>query len=225
MATKIDVYNLALYKLAQSIAVPSVSDQSKAADVLNRLWEPMRDLVLTDRVWPWALKAQALALEAEPPLPGWNLRYAYPNDCLTAYAVTDATGLAAAGKLVRFASGDWLTTVWGSGAFDWDTAYGDQGTSIMTNVRDAFLVYATKVEDANRYPPQFVNALACRLAAEAAPPLIGDIGLQSKQNLLDEYALALTNAGAHAMNESRSDAEYVTPSLAARGGVIAGGVL
>lgn len=219
MSTRIDIYNLALYKLAQSIGVPAITDDSKAADVLNRLWEPMRDLVLTERVWPWAMKAQALALEAEAPLPGWTLRYAYPNDCLTAYAVTDASGIASAGKLVRFASGDFLATVWGAGVYDWDTAHGDQGTSIMTNVRDAWLVYTTKVEDATRYPPQFVNTLACRLAAEAAPPLIGEVGLQSKQHLLDEYALALTGAGAHAMNESRNDSDYVTPSLAARGDV------
>ena len=55
MATRIDIYNMALYKLAQSIGVPAITDDSKAADVLNRLWEPMRDLVLTERVWPWAM--------------------------------------------------------------------------------------------------------------------------------------------------------------------------
>ena len=211
MSTKIDIYNLALYKIAQSIGVPSVNDDSKAADVLNRLWEPMRDIVLTDRVWPWAMKAQALALEAERPLPGWKRRYAYPNDCLTAYAVTSERGLAGCGKLVHFVG----STPYGRD--DWETAYGDQGLSILTNVEDAWLVYAAKVEDASIFPPQFVNALAARLAAEAAPPIMGDLGLQAKQSLLDEYGVALTHAGAHSMNESRNDAEGVTPSLAARG--------
>lgn len=223
MSTQTDIFNLALYKLAQSIAIPALTDESKAADVMNRLWEPTRDLVLTERVWPWALRAQALGVVDEPPMPGWRYRYAYPNDCLTAYAVTDENGLAQAGKLIRFANGDYLANVWGSGAFDWDTAYGEQGTSILTNVRKAYLVFAGKVDDPGRFPPQFVNALACRLAAEAAPPLIGEVGLQSKQGLLDEYALALTNAGAHAMNEGASDAGYVTPSLAARGDVALGG--
>lgn len=219
MATKIDIYNLALFKLAQSIAVPAITDDSKAADVLNRLWEPVRDFVLTERVWPWAMRALALSHQDEPAMPGWAYRYAYPVDCLTAYAVTDAGGIASAGKLVRFTSGDWVANTWGSGSYDWDTAYGEQGTSIVSNLRDAYLVYTAKVDDANRYPPQFVNAIATRLAAEAAPPLIGDLGLQVKQNLLDEYMVALTGAGAHAMNESRSEAEYVTPGLAARGGV------
>lgn len=218
MATQVDIYNLALFKMAQSIKVPAISDRSKAADVLNSLWEPMRDLVLTERVWPWAVRAQALALDIEDAQPGWRYRYSYPNDCLSAYAVTTSGGLAMAGKLSRFADGDYIATVWGSGAFDWDTSFAEQSTTINTNVREAYLVYAGRVEDVGRYPPQFVNALACRLAAEGAPPIIGDIGLNNKAQLLQEYNLALTSAGAHAMNESRTDAEYVTPSVAARGG-------
>ena len=217
MSTKTDIFNLALFKLAQSIVIPAETDESKAADVMNRLWEPMRDLVLSERVWPWAIRSQALALDTESAQPGWCYRYAYPNDCLTAFAVTDARGVAAAGKLSRFANGDYVASVWGSGAFDWDTSYGDQSTTINTSVPNALLVYACRVEDPGRVPPQFVNALACRIAAEAGPPLIGEVGLQSKSRLLDEYALALTHAGAHAMNESQSDAPYVTPAMAARG--------
>jgi len=220
VATQTDCYNLALYKLAQSIGVPSVTDNSKAADVLNRLWEPVRDLVLTDRIWPWAMRSQALALDVESPQPGWGYRYAYPNDCLTAYAVTNSGGIAQAGRLSRFADGDYLASVWGSGAFDFDTSYGDQQTTINTNVREAYLVYGMRVTDVSRFPPQFVNALACRLAVEAAPPLIGEVGLNSQSSLMQAYNFALTNAGAHSLNESRNDQSYVTPSLAARDGVM-----
>lgn len=217
MSTRVDIYNMALFKLANSVTVPAVTDQSKAADVLNKLWEPTRDLVLTDRVWPWAMKAVALAVSSEEPMPGWGYRYAYPNDCLTAYAVTDAGGIAGAGKLIGFATGDWASGVAAGGRFAWDTAYGEQGPSILSNAPLAWLVYCCRVENAQVFPPQFVNALACRLAAEAAPPLMGEVGLQSKGALMDEYALALTNAGAHAMNEARSDESYLTPSLQARG--------
>lgn len=217
MATKTDIFNLALYKLAQSIAIPAITDESKAADVMNRLWEPTRDLVLTERVWPWAIKVVALSVDDQLPQPGWRFRYSYPNDCLSAYAITNAAGLHNVGKLARFASQDYLQSVWGSGAYDWDTSFGDQGTTINANTEAAFLVYACKVEDPGRYPPQFVNALACRLAAEAAPPLIGEVGLNAKGQILNEYAMAITNAGAHAMNESSQDEHYLTPSLAARG--------
>jgi hypothetical protein len=216
MASQTEIMNLALFKLAQSIGIPSLDDDSKAADVMRQLWPTIRDLVLTDRVWPWALQSKPLQMVVEPAQPGWTYRYAYPADCVTAYAVTTADGIRAAGKLQKFAAADYVASVWGSGCFDYETAYGEQATTISTNVEGALLVYAVRVEDAGRYPPQFVNALACRLAAEAAPPLIGEVGLQNKAQLLQEYQLALTHAGAHASNESASMESYVTPSMAAR---------
>jgi hypothetical protein len=216
MASQTEIMNLALYKLAQSIGIPSLNDDSKAADVMRRLWPTMRDVVLTDRVWPWALQSKPLQLVVEDGQPGWRYRYAYPADCLTAYAVTNASGLRTAGKLQRFANSDYVASVWGSGCFDFETSHGEQSTTINTSVEAALLVYVVRVEDVSRYPPQFVNALACRLAAEAAPPLIGEAGLQNKVQLLQEYQLALTHAGAHAMNESANQESYVTPSMAAR---------
>lgn len=216
MASQTEIMNLALFKLAQSIGIPSLNDDSKAADVMRQLWPTMRDVVLTDRVWPWALQSRPLQLVAEEGQPGWRYRYAYPADCLTAYAVTTESGLRTAGKLQRFASADYVASVWGSGCFDFETSHGTETTTINTNVEGALLVYLVCVEDAGRYPPQFVNALASRLAAEAAPPLIGEVGLQNKVQLLQEYQLALTHAGAHAFNESASQESYVTPSMAAR---------
>ncbi|HWU70751.1 MAG TPA: hypothetical protein VN017_05295 [Pseudoxanthomonas sp.] len=218
MATQTDIINLAIYKLAQSIAIPAITDESKAADIFNRLWEPMRDLVLAARVWPWALKAQALAVDTEPAQPGWRLRYSYPNDCITAKALTDANGLRAVRMLSNYCDDNYLRGVWGRLAFDWETSYGEQGTTINADQDGAYLVYVVRVEDTGRYPPNFVNALACRLAAEAAPPMIGEVGLNNKQSLLQEYNVALTDAGAHSYNEGSLVNDYVTPALASREG-------
>lgn len=217
MYSQTDIYTLVAYKVAQSIGVPSLTDKSKINDVLNRLWEPMRDLVLSARVWPWALRAKALAISTDTSMLGWRYRYAYPNDCLTAYALTDDRGLAQVGKLTRFADPQFVARIAGSSVYDWDTSYGDLETTIDTNISNAILVYLVRVEDTNRYPVHFVNALVCRLAAEAAPALIGEVGLNSKQALLNEYTWALGEAGAHAKNEAMTAEEYVTPALAARG--------
>jgi hypothetical protein len=79
------------------------------------------------------------------------------------------------------------------------------------------MVFQVLVEDTARYPAQFVEALACRLAAEAAPGLIGDVGLNSQASMMERYRAALTAAGSQAMNEASPDTGYITPSLAARG--------
>lgn len=218
MYSQTDIYTMVAYKVAQSVGIPSLTDKSKINDVLNNMWPRIRDLVLSARVWPWALRAQALPISEEADsMLGWQYRYSYPNDCLTAHAVTDTIGLQQVGRLSRFADEQYLATIMGSSAYDWDTAHGELETVIDTNVPAAVLVYLVRVEDTGRYPVHFVEALACRLAAEAAPALIGEVGLNSKQTLLQEYQWALTEAGAHAKNEASSAGGYTTPALAARG--------
>lgn len=220
MSSQAEIINLALFKLAQSVGIPSIHDKSKAADVFGRLWAPTRDRVLAARVWPWALKTQAMSVAAQAPDPGWLLRYAYPNDCITAKAVTNENGLRVVRNLAGYCDTNFLRSGMGRWAFDWDTSYGEQGTSIHSDVAGAYLVYVARVEDPGRYPPQFVNAFACLLAAEGAGPMIGEVGLQNKRDLMQEYNVALTEAGAHDYGESESQlAEtYTTPAMAARGG-------
>ena len=77
MTSQVDICNLALAKLSQDITIASMSERSKEARTFSRLWDPMRDLVLADREWPFAVKAVRLALDPEDPLPGWALRYGH----------------------------------------------------------------------------------------------------------------------------------------------------
>ncbi len=217
MASKLDVYNLAIYKLAQSVGIPTLADRSKAADVFNRLYDPMRQLVLTERVWPWSLRAAALAPAAEAPQPPWAYRYQYPNDCLTAMAVLPVDQIGTA-PLSSFADEGYMRNI---AAFShrWEMSYGEDGTTINCSGPNAWLVYAVDVQDESRFSPHFVNCLATRMAAEAGPPIIGEAGLNNKSQLLQEYTLAMSYGGAHASNQSSTSGEdYVTPSLAARGG-------
>lgn len=220
MASQIEIINIALGKLGQSNKIPDLNDRSKARDVFAPLWGPTRDLVLAERAWPWATRALALGMTAESAQPGWVYRYNYPADCITALAMTDADGLRTArghGGLSCFADPVFRSTYWNAGAWDWELSAGEQGTTINTDVREAFMVFIGRVEDTERFPPHFVNALAARLAAEAAPAMIGEVGFNSKRSLLEEYELALTKAGAHAFAQSQNQAGMVTPSVAARG--------
>ena len=217
MSSKIDVINLALYKLAQSVVLPSLADQSKAADVMGRLWEPMRDLVLEARAWPFALKAQALAQSAQGAQPGWQYRYARPSDCVTIKAVTDAEGLRTVRTLSSFLEPEMAR--WGSGRwlYQWEESCGDDGTTINSDAEAPWLVYISRVEDVGRYSASFVNALAARLAAEAGPPLIGDAGLNNKNELLSEYLNALTDAGAHSYGQGSENSTMAGAAEMARG--------
>jgi hypothetical protein len=168
--------------------------------------------VLAERYWPWAIKAQRLALDAEAPLPGWTYRYARPADCITAIAVTDDTGLRSVRRLSAWCHRENVAAY----MHDYEQCMGEQGACLMSDLPLAWLVYVSRVEDPERYPAKFVDALACKLAEEAAPSLIGDKGLNAKTGLKQLYQMALTTAAAHDFNESSEDADPMSAMQAAR---------
>lgn len=216
MSSQTDIINLALKKLGQDRGIASVAEQSKEARVFGSLWDSMRDFVLADRSWPWATKAAPMAVDIEDPQPGWRFRYSRPNDCLTVLAVTDESGLRYAGRLSMFCSAPWVAGVFGLAAFDFEPSYGAQGETINADVPEAWLVYTVRVTDTGRYPPHFVDALAWRLAAEAAPAILGETGVRAKESLLSGYQTALALAASHDYNETRNRQQPMTAALASR---------
>lgn len=214
MPSKIDVFNLALLKLAQDATISNFTERSKESRIAARLWEPMRDLVLAERQWPWAMRSMPLAVASETAAPGWQLRYARPADCITVVAVTDEHGMRAGRRLGSWCDDEFRQRF----AYEYETAAGEEGTTILADVERAYLVYVARIEDTERYPPMFVEALACKLAEEAAPSIIGDRGFTSKPNLKQLYQLALSQAAAHDYNEGAHDDEpYMRAAQAARG--------
>lgn len=208
MASQVQICNMALGKLAQDITITSLTERSKEARVFSRLWDPMRDLVLADRLWPWAIRAQRLAVDAEAPMPGWAIRYTRPTDCITAIAVTGEHGMRFGRRLSRWCKDGFVR----DHGIEFEQAMGAQGTSILCDQHEAWLVYVARVEDPERYPPHFVDALASKLAEESASTIIGGNGFSNKGSLKQLYQLALSQAAAHDFNEADQDERQ--PSMA-----------
>lgn len=217
MASQTEIINLALMKLGQSVVVPNMEDRSKAAQVMMRLWPHSVSLVLGDRNWPFAMRSENLALDVEPAEPGWSYRYALPTDCVRAIAIVSRSQMAHGIRYSQLTTTDQVGSMLGAGALSWELSHGLQQTTINANVGDGVLIYQGEVTDTRRMSPHFVEALACRLAADAAPALIGDSGLNGQAAMIERYKMALTEAGSLAANQSRGDETYVTPSVAARG--------
>ncbi|WP_414553176.1 hypothetical protein [Stenotrophomonas forensis] len=213
MTSQVQICNLALGKLAQDITITSLTERSKEARAFSRLWEPMRDLVLADRLWPWAIMAQRLAVAAESPMPGWQIRYARPSDCITAIAVTDDAGLRAGRRMSLWCEPNYCQRH----GVPFEQVYGEQDTSLMCDLPEAWLVYVCRVTNTDRYPPHFVEALACKLAEESAPVVIGGNGLSNKPGLKQLYQLALSQAAAHDFNESDEPGHEMSAAQMARG--------
>lgn len=218
MASQVDIINLALGKLGQSVKIAAISDRTKEAHVFGGLWDAMRDEVLAARNWRWACASQAAALASEDPDLGWRYRYSLPNDCITLIAVTDENGLRTARRPSMYCDTDYVKRQWGRGAFDFEQSLGDIGTTVNTDVEQAYFIYIRRVIDTGRFPPMFVNALAWRLAAEAAPPIIGtEGGMKAQQSMFNGYAFSLSEASAHDKSQGADQAEDEMPrGVAAR---------
>lgn len=221
MSSQVDICNAALIKIGQDAPIAALAEGTKAGRAFNRVWDRVLDLVLTAHPWPFALDAQALAPSPDPLFPGWAYRYVVPATCMTALAVCGAAGVRAG---VSAYSRGWDTdpaypVMPGfDGRADYEMVYGTQGTDLVTDQAEAYLIFASRATDVERFPPLFAEALACRLAAEVAPPLAGELGIRLRQTLLQDYAMALSMAITHGFNQSRDQLQPMTPSRAARGG-------
>lgn len=211
--SKVDICNAALGKLGQDVTIAALTDQTKSARTFARVFDRVRDYVIADGEWAFATKAQALAVDAQDVL-GWRYRYGYPSDCLDALSVCTQAGARVAMQRRHGLPGDML-----DGRYDFEVVAGDQGTSIATDLEDAYLIYVSRVTDTGRLPAHFVEAFACRLAIEVAPVIAAEIGLRMGPALEQKYIAAKSKAMAHARNESRETFAPMTPSLVSRFGI------
>ena len=102
--------------------------------------------------------------------------------------------------------------------YDWEQVCGALETEIVTDVAGAHLIYTMELDDPLRFPPHFGEALATYLAYYGAGPVIGDLGLSNRSDLLQEYTFFKAQAAAHSFNQGRDTTEALTGALAARRG-------
>lgn len=208
--SKVELCNAALSKLGQDVRITSLSENTKAARALNVAFDRVLDFVLADGIWPFALKYGALAVKAQATL-GWTYRYDYPDEALTVLAVSDERGIRSYRDLLSIGQ-----AVDGP---DFEVQHGDDGTAILADIADAYVVYVARIDEPTRWPPLFVETLACRLALDVAPVIAAELGLKLGPNLLQQYEYAKAKAQTHDFNES-SEVLYrsFSPTMASRGG-------
>jgi len=213
-SSQTSICNAALMKIGDEIAISAISDKNKPARLLRRCWDSCLDQTLAMEAWPFATTYQALPLLLQSPMPGWQYRYAYPSTCLNALAVCTEDGIRNVMSTIQ--RGEWATRSQSMGLQSYIKCYGDQSTSICTDLEDAYLIYVTRVTDVTRFTPLFEEALACRLAAEIAPGLAGEMGYKLRNVLRDDLQNTMSVAVHNEYNESRDPVHSSNAILASR---------
>lgn len=143
MATSVvQIVNNALIKIGVN-SILTLTEDSEAARAANLIYEQVRDDVLADHVWNFAVKRVELAQDTDSPVFGFANQYALPVDRLKVLGLGDGT--------IQF-------TI--------------EGSKLLTDSDTAQIKYIRRVEDPNEFSPKFIEALSARLAAELAIPLV-----------------------------------------------------
>lgn len=177
MASQVEIVNQALTKLGAQRIV-SMTDDNRNAETMNAIWNVKRDAELAAQPWTFATKRVELPASSTAPAYGWAFSYPLPADFLSLVEI---------GEDYVFYSTD------GGPVFqiESDPASGTQ--AILTNESSPLqLRYVYRVTNAGLYPALFVEALACRLAAEACEAITQSLSKQ--QARWDERKAAIREA-------------------------------
>jgi hypothetical protein len=155
MADVTGICNSALAKIGAA-RITSLAEGSKNASLCAELYDKCRDDLLRAHTWNFAVARTKLAREADAP----------------AFGPAHAYGLPA----------DWIRCVSAHGGADGRAVlvYRIEGDRLLSDAGQVYLRYIRRVEDANRMPADFREALACLLARELAVPLAQSGTLEEK---------------------------------------------
>jgi len=188
MASKIDVFNMALGHIGTSSTVADELERSPERVICTRYWDTCRDALLSykDMRWGFAEASVTLADLGSPPL-GWGFRYRYPNDAVNVEGVVGATGRVEPVELTPKFEVQWEA----------------DGRVILCDVEAAVLRYTKRVTEVERWPSSFVEAMAYRLASMIVMPLKNDPATRNDLlTLADQFAQI---AMAASLNEGEPD--------------------
>lgn len=148
--SQVAIYNRVLDLLDEEVVI-SPSDDRAPARWLNRNYAIVRDLLLQNGLWKFALRRAALASLNAAPAFEWRYVYDLPSDCI---------------RLIPPTAGGYL-----DGA---PVGYALEGGQILTNATAPFNVrYVARVENPASFDPLFAEALATKLAEDMSMWMTG----------------------------------------------------
>lgn len=190
---QVGIYNMALGQIGVSRFINATTDQTTEARTCNIFWENVRDQVLARIDWLFARRSAILELTTLTSN-SWKYVYSYPSDCLAAREVSSGQ--------------DFFRRRYQHDA-PFEVAENEVGGGlvVLTNERDAVLVYTARVITYSLWSPSFVNCLSLLLGSKIVGPLSSNPKYAA--DLGRAYEVALQDAAASSLNEqhARPDAE------------------
>lgn len=158
------ICNLALIKIGQQ-RINSLSDTNKAAILCNQVYETLRDEVLEDHPWNFAIKRASFTQLVTIPAYGFAHEYQVPTDCLRVWSPENE-----------------------------GTCFKVEDGKVLTDESEFKCQYIAQVTNPAKFSRNFADALSIRIAAELAYSLAGSRELQETMLKLYEIRLRIARS-------------------------------
>ena len=142
MAADIDIINAELSKLGEQ-PLTAVTDPSPPGRLANRTYTDIKEALLREFPWNFAVKRESLAADVAAPVWGYTTSYTLPGDCLRLIEINNTSDQ------------DWRN---------------EAGTIVTDMTAPLEIRYVASVLE-GEFDPAFREALAARLSMEWAEPL------------------------------------------------------
>ena len=162
MASETEICNRGLIKLGEK-TILSLGDDTKTARLCNVLYKSTRDYLLRSHSWNFAIKRTEMPRLTVDPVYDYTYAYKLPSDCLRVIIPS--------------------RNIW---------AYGIEGDTLVTDYPSGLLKYVAQITDPNQFDVSFIEALACKLAAELAVSLTDNDARHA--NMVQLFEMAIVEA-------------------------------
>ena len=206
--SEVAICNIALGWVGGDLII-SLDDDSVEAKLCKANYAPLRDAVLEEREWTFAVKRVEPSALAALPLYGFDKAFQIPPDTIRILQVTRAGEDVQVGSVSNTgirASSRGGTGIGRETRIEWLR----EGETIVANSAERiFARYISRITDPTKFSPAFDQALAARLAMDLAIPLTNSEKMQSSMATMygEKIALAAVSDGLQGRSyNTRSDA-------------------
>lgn len=169
--------------------ITSLNDDTKEAQLCKDNFEELRDSVLLEREWTFAVRRLILTPLVAVPVYGYAFQFLLPTDVLRVLNIP--TSLGTFGGLPGLQGGAGADS--SQGLPDWRVENSDDGNVIVANVNRVRVRVIWRVVNEKLWSLMFTQSLAARIAADLAMPLTNSRTLQ--KDMWSLYDMKLNRAG------------------------------
>lgn len=195
MATsKVAICNQALGWLGGEL-ITSFDDDSNEAKLCNANYDQLRDAVLEEREWTFAVERIEPSRLTSTPKYGFTYEFQIPA---TVIRILQVSLKGADAGIVGLSS-----DIYGTGLGDYqEIPWVREGATIRCNAEQIYARVIQQITDTTKHSPAFDQALAARIAMDLAIPLTGSRALQQDMAAMygEKIRLAASSDGMQGRN-------------------------